>query len=304
MLVNGLVQLGVLAFLARRLTPADYGLMGLAGVFSTLGGFLGQFGIGVALVQRPELSERDVRAGFTLAMGLALALALLTVAAAPLIAVLFRSPDLVPVLRVLSLTFPFTNLGYVAESLLDRALAWRRNMWVNLISTVVGNAAVACVLAVLGFGVWSLVVQTVLAPTVGLVFIIPRSGYRPGRSVSRERFRELFTSSRHFLGSTLMSFLNGRADDFLIGATLGSVLLGVYAVAYRVLTVMIDVLSTTSRSVAFPVFSRVQRDRERLGRAYTSVTRMCAVIAMPGYLLAFAAAPEIVDVVFGQKWHA
>jgi O-antigen/teichoic acid export membrane protein len=101
-----------------------------------------------------------------------------------------------------------------------------------------------------------------------------------------------------------MTFLNGRADDFLIGATLGPVLLGVYAVAYRVLTVMIDVLSTTSRSVAFPVFSRVQKDRARLGRAYTSVTRMCAVIAMPGYLLAFAAAPEIVTVVFGHKWHA
>lgn len=300
--VRGLSLVGFVV-LARLLSPHDYGLAAIANVFVVLLQMISAGGFSQTLVQRPEVDETDLDTIFWISLGTSVALAVgLCVAAWPL-AALYHEPELRPVLQVLSVTFVAVALGATHAAVIQRRLEFRLIAWPTMLANLIATA-VGVGFAVLGFGVWSLVVQTVLGPSLGLVFIVPRSGYRPGRNVSRERFRELFASSRHFLGGTLMNFLNGRADDFLIGATLGPVLLGVYAVAYRVLTVMIDVLSTTSRSVAFPIFSRVQHDRARLGRAYTSVTRMCAVIAMPGYLLAFAAAPEIVDVLFGHKWHA
>jgi PST family polysaccharide transporter len=172
-------------------------------------------------------------------------------------------------------------------------------MVANVLATVIGIA-----FAYAGLGVWALVVQTLVGIVVPLPYVIARSGYRPGRAVSIPRFREHFRMSRLFVGGALLSFLNTRTDDFLIGSVLGSVALGIYAVAYRILTVGLDVLAVTARNVAFPIFARMQKDVARLGRAYTTVARMSTVIAAPGFMLAFAAAPEITRVVFGAKWDA
>jgi O-antigen/teichoic acid export membrane protein len=301
-LANGLVQLGVLAFLARLLTPADYGLVGLAGVFSTLGGFLGQFGIGVALVQRPDLTERDVRAGFTLCMGLAVALALITVAAAPLIALLFRSPDLVPVLRVLSLTFPFANLGYVAESLLDRALAWRRNMWVNLISTVVGNAAVACVLAVLGFGVWSLVLSQLSAALLRSVLLLYAMPHPKRLLFDGHELGTFFRFGRGLTTARLFNYGASQADYLIVGRVLGVTPLGYYTRAFRLMLIPINYFATVVTRVLFPTMARLQQEPEKLAAAYLTGGAILGAVSGPLSALLVVLAPELVVVMLGPRW--
>jgi PST family polysaccharide transporter len=302
MLVNGLVQLGALAFLARLLSPADYGLMGVAGVFTALGGFLGQFGIGVALVQRAELSERDIRAGFTLAMGLALAMALLTVAAAPLIAALFRSPELVPVLRVLSLMFPIANLGYVAESLLDRALAWRRNMWVNVVSTVAGNAAVACGLAALGFGVWALVLSRLTESLFRTVLLLrwqphPKRPLFDGHEVwSLLRFGRGLTTAR------LFNYGASQADYLIVGRVLGVTPLGYYTRAFRLMLIPINYFAAVVTRVLFPTMARLQQEPAKLAAAYLTGGAMVGAVSGPVSALMVVLAPELVSVVLGPGW--
>ncbi len=124
-----------------------------------------------------------------------------------------------------------------------------------------------------------------LAPALNTIFNTVQSQYRPGRKVDLARFWSLFAYSRQILGTSLMGFFNTRTDDFLIGCVIGATALGIYTVAYRLLLVMNDVLTTTARSVAFPVFSRVQHDIPRLARAYASAMRMSAVIAFPIFAL-------------------
>jgi O-antigen/teichoic acid export membrane protein len=302
MLVNGVVQLGALAFLARLLTPADYGLMGVAGVFASLGGFLGQFGIGVALVQRQELTERDIRAGFTLAMGLALALALLTIVAAPLIAALFRSPELTPVVRVLSLTFPLANLGYVAESLLDRALAWRRNMWVNLISTVVGNAAVACALAVLGFGVWALAISQLTAALLRSVLLLAWQPHPKRPLFDGHEMGALLRFGRGLTTARLFNYGASQADYLIVGRVLGVTPLGYYTRAFRLMLIPINYFAAVVTRVLFPTMARLQQEPAKLAAAYLTGGAILGAVSGPLSALLVVLAPELVAVVLGPRW--
>jgi PST family polysaccharide transporter len=289
--------------LARLLTPHAYGLVALANVFVVLLQIITVGGMSQALVQRRTVDRADLDTIFWIGMGLSCSLAVVLSLAAWPLASAFGEPDLRPVLQALSVTFITVGIGTTHQAVLQRRLAFKPiaviTIAANVIATIVGVA-----FAVVGFGVWSLVVQTVLGSFVTSVGLVALSGYRPGFAVSSDRFGALFASSRHFLGISLLGFLNQRTDDFLVGGVLGSVVLGIYSVAYRVLTVMIDVVSTTARSVAFPVFSRVQDERARLSRAYSSVLRMASAVAFPAFMWVLAAAPETVRVVFGAKWDA
>jgi len=302
-LLNRVLSLLGFVVLARLLSPQEYGVVGLASVFSTLCAIVAQAGLSQALVQQPHVDKEDLDTVFWIGLGLGAGLAVALSAAAWPLADAFNEPELRPVLQVLSVTFLFIAFSSTSQAVLQRRLAFRQiataNITANLVATVVGIT-----FAVLGLGVWSLVVQTGLWLAIVAIMLTAISGYRPALYVSLPRFRPLFAFSRNYLGSSVMTFVNTRTDDFLIGSVLGSVALGIYGVAYRVLTVMMDVFGTSVRQVAFPVFAQVQTDIPRLRRAYHSAMRMCAVVVLPCYLFVAVAAPELVHVIFGPKWAA
>ena len=289
--------------LARLLTVEEYGIVALAGVFIALLSVLAAGGYSQTLVQLPTVDKEDLDTVFWIGMGTSAALTLVLCAAAWPLADIFNEPLLRPVLQVLSISFVFIALGATHQAVMQRRFDWRglaiRTMVANLVATAFGIA-----FAVVGFGVWALVVQTVLASIVGSVALMIQSGYRPSLYVSTTRFRTLFRFSRNYMGNGMLVFLNNRTDDFLIGSVLGSTALGIYTVGYRVLVVMIEVLTTTVRSVAFPMFSQLQQDPERLLRAYRSANRMASAVSVPAFVLVAVLAPEMVHVVFGQKWDA
>jgi|tagenome__1003787_1003787.scaffolds.fasta_scaffold20964258_3 O-antigen/teichoic acid export membrane protein len=289
--------------LARLLTPRDYGVVALATVFVSFLQIIAAAGMSQVLVQRREIDRADLDTVFWIGLGISAALTVLLAVAAWPLADAYGEPQLRGVLQVLSLTFISVGAGSTHLAVLQRRLAFKgiatATIIGNIVATIVGIA-----FAYAGLGVWSLVVQTLLGSYIATAGVIALSGYRPGSEVSGERFWGLFAASRHFVGTSFMYFLTGRTDDFLVGGVLGSAALGIYTIAYRLLTVMIDVLSASARSVAFPAFSRVQDEKERLSRAYSSATRMTAAISMPTFMFVCAAAPEIVHVLFGAKWAA
>jgi PST family polysaccharide transporter len=287
--------------LARLLSPHEYGLAALASVFGLLLGILAAGGFAQALVQRPDIDRTDLDTVFWFATALGAVLAVVLCIAAWPLADVFDQPDLTAVLQVMSISILVSGAASAHLAVLQRRMAFdtiaKVGVTANVIATIFGVA-----FAFLGFGVWALVVQSVIGPVGTGIGVILRSGYRPGRSVSLERMRSLFRFSRNVLGMSFMTFFNQRTDDFLIGSFLGSAALGIYTVGYRLLTVMLDVLVTSVQGVMFPTFSRVQAQPARLRTAYLAASRMGAFIAFPAFMFVAAAAPDIVHVVFGAKW--
>lgn len=289
--------------LARLLTPRDYGIVALANVFVILLNTFAAAGYGQAIVQKPKIEQIDLDTVFWLGLGFSAGLTALMFFAAWPLSWAFHTPQLRSVLQVLSPSFIFIATGSVHQAVLQRRFAFRRLAVRTLASDFI-STAVGIGFALAGLGVWSLVIQSLLGVILMSVGCMVQSGYRPSFAVSLARFWPLFRTSRMFLGTMLTTFFDQRTDDFLIGSTIGVSALGIYTVAYRVLQIMLQVLSLSASRVVFPIFSHIQDDTDRVRRAYLSVVRASTAAVFPVFLFLIAAAPEITTTLFGHKWAA
>lgn len=300
--VQGLVQLGLLGLLARLLIPADFGLVGLATVFVGLATLLSQFGLSVGIIRLPTLTDRDVRAGFTLALALGAACTAVVALSAPLVASAFRTPELTPVLRALSLTFILANPSIVAEALLERSLAWNRLMWVNLAAFVLGYAATAIVLALLGWGYWALV-GSQLAQALwrsALLLLMQPHPKRPlisGRELSElTRFGGGFTLAR------LFNYGAQQGDYLVVGRVLGVTALGFYTRSFKLMQIPAQYFGLIVTKVLFPIMARLQHDPDQLRLTYLLGSAAIGLMSAPLSALMVVTAPELVQVLLGPRW--
>ena len=296
-----LFSLLVFLLLARLLAPADFGLIALAGVFVSFAQVVVAQGLAEAVIQRDELEPGHLDTAFWINLGTGVVATALTLLLADSVAAVLRTPDLGPIVRALSPLFVLGALNAVQTALMRRDLAFPKLAARTLGSSVVGGV-VGLAMAMSGYGVWSLVGQQLAAKTAEVVLLWGMSRWRPGLQASVRHARDLASFSVNSVGINLLSFLSQRSDDLLIGYVLGPVALGYYTVAYRVLSTLLDVLTGVTRQVAFPVFSRLQQEPERLLRAFYGATRYTAFAAFPVFFALAALAPEVIPTAFGAQW--
>lgn len=298
---SALVLFVTSVILARLLHPQAFGLVAMALVYVSVVNVFVEQGLGSALVQRAELEPEHLDSAFWISILAAVALATLSFAGADLIATLFREPALAPVVRWLSLNLIFSGLQGIQRAILERELAFndlaKRSLLAAFVAGVVGVAA-----ALSGFGVWSLVAQTLTNGLVGTLVLWNVSTWRPGLRFSGRHFRDLFGFSVHVLGNNLLNLVNRRSDDLLIGWFLGPVILGYYTVAYGLLKNLTNVLVGVVSRVAFTAFSRLQGDPEKVRSGFYTATRYTSLVAFPVFLGLMVVAPEFITSLYGPKW--
>lgn len=298
---NRIATLGIFIVLGRLLAPEDFGLVALAGIFTSFMQIFVDQGFSKAVIQRRTLSPRQLDTAFWTAVTTGVGLMIAGILSAPLVASLLGEPDLTPILRWLSTGFLLSSLNTTQSALLQRDFAFHSLAVRRLSATLVGGI-VGVALAATGAGVWSLVAQTLARSLVGTVVLWVASGWRPGFAVSREDFAELFGFGVNVVGLEFLNFLTRQGDNLLVGAVLGPVALGYYTVAYRVLLVMTEVFMGTINAVATPTFSRLQGDSAAMRRAFYAAIRLSQAVALPAFVGVAVLAPEIITVVFGARW--
>jgi O-antigen/teichoic acid export membrane protein len=295
------VSLIVFFVLARLLAPDAFGLVALANIFLALmQTFLNQ-GFAQALIQTQELKPEKIDTAFWTNLGIGILLTGMSWIGADVIASLFKQPELAPILRGFSLLFFINSTSNIQQALLERNLKFKAIAIRSLVGTFVGGC-VGIIMALSNFGVWSLVCQQIAQEVVGALLLWNASEWRPKFRFSHDYFREMFSFGINILGFNFLSFLNTRADDFLIGYFLGTVALGYYAISYRILGVMTQLLISTANQVALPTFSRLQLDIDKFRQAFYAATQFTSVISFPVFLGVAALAPELVILLFGQQW--
>ena len=293
----------VFVVLSRLLDARAFGLVALATVFIGLVQVIATQGLIDAIVQREEISELHLNTAFWMSIGISSLLAGGLVALSAPIADLLGEPDLAPVLMALSLLLPIGGAGLVQRAILSRRLDFRGVTLRQLAGTLIGSV-VGVVAAIGGLGVWSLVAQNLANQIAGVLMVWTVTEWRPRLAFGKREFRDLFGFGISVVGFRLLNYLNRRADDFLIGTYLGPVPLGFYSVAYRVVTLLVEVSSSIIDSVAFPVFSRLQAETDRVRRAYFKATSFAALLAFPAFAGLVVIGPQLIPVVFGERWIA
>ncbi|MBT9317280.1 lipopolysaccharide biosynthesis protein [Leptothoe spongobia] len=291
----------IFLLLARLLGPEAFGLTALASLYMAfLSVFIGQ-GLTQALVQRENLEPEHLDTAFWMNFSVAVILTTISIFAADTIASIFQEPQLTPIIQFLSLNFLLEGLRGVQFSILSRNLAFKELAMRSLLATLTGGI-VGLSMAFLGFGVWSLVAQQLSNHFVNVLVLWQVSDWRPSFHFSKRHFLELLPFSLNVLGFNILKFFNQRSDDFLIGMFLGPVQLGYYTVAYRLLRILVDILTNVTSSVAMPTFSRLQKDRKRVLKAFYRVTQVTSFFSFPTFVGVGVLAPNLVPVLFGEKW--
>ena len=291
----------VTAILARLLVPKDFGLVAIA---TTLMAFLEVFqGIGISqaiVIASDEEVDEQADAAFTLSVMLGVALTLLAAALGPAAAAFFHQPQLIAIMPVLGGTFLILNLSSTHYSLAMRKIDFRSRTIAELLDGL-GRGACGITLALLGAGVWSLVLGYVagnIALTATLWWLVP---WRPRRVRDRRHIRKVLRFGGYVTGTGVMAAFLGQFDNLVVGRVLGETQLGFYSVATSIPGLVILNIAAVAGQVLFPAFAQLDADALRRG-VLTSLNYLAAVVfPLTAFLIVLA--EPITIAVFGPRWH-
>lgn len=267
------------SIVARNLGPSDYGVVGFAGIIIA---FLGQFsdvGVGTAAIRRPTLDQSSLRTAFTLKIILSCGAFVAAFLIAPFAPHFFEHPATGNVIRVLSLDFLVSTIGFMSMVTLTREQNFRA-----LVIPGVASAVARCILTIAlilcGWKYWAVVFADVGANLTCFIAIqaarkIP-TRFQFDWSVAREYLR----FGVPLLGSGISIFLVMNMDNFLVGSRLGSAKLGYYALAFTWGSFICGLLGGTVHAAMFPAFSAIQDDTAAMRRWYLKTVDMVGFVAV------------------------
>lgn len=287
--------------LARLLTPADFGLLGMATVVT---GFIALFhglGTAAAVIQRKELSEALLSSVFWVNVGFGALAMLLLYLFSPLFAYIYQEPRVAPLLQLLSVTLFFSGLSIMQQALLEKSLAFDRLAKLEIVATLIG-AAVGIVSALLGYGPWSLVYQALAVTFATTVLLWAANSWRPKFTFHLQEVLSVSGFSLNLAGFNIFNYFVRNADYLLIGRYLGASDLGIYTLAYRIMLYPLQNISAVISRVMFPLFSQIQEDLPRFRSVYLLVTGAIALVTFPVMFGLLALTEPFVFVMFGPQW--
>jgi O-antigen/teichoic acid export membrane protein len=299
--LSRLLIFGTTVFLARLLTPAEFGIVGFALVLIGYLEVAQDLGVGSALIARPHIDHETASTAFYLSAGSGLALSAVVFLGAPLLADFFGDARTELVTRVLSIGLLLSALGSTHAALLSRELSFGKRIVPDVIQVAI-RGSVSIGLALGGWGYWSLVAGQLAGQTSFCLAALALQPFRPRLEWDRDAARWLLGFGSSLVGSRMALALESNMAFLIVGNLLGAAALGLYILAYRVPElVLLSSLTVLSR-VLFPAYARLQSDQEGLRRGYLLGQRYMALLALPVGAGIVLIAPLFVSVVYGPRW--
>ncbi len=287
---------------ARLLSPVDYGLVELAGVVIMFSQALFELGVGNAIIQLHELTDDTLRQINSLLLLMAGLVYTGVFLATPSFARFFNEPLLVELLLVYSLIFFITASAIVPANILRRNLDYRTLAASDALLSIV-QLAVTLTCALNGLAFWSLVVGQLAGRLSATAFVVSRKpmGY------SWPHWKDVGVAVRFGYKVAIGEFgwaVHSQADAFAIGKNLGGASLGSYRMALSLAMSPIDKIASLVTRVTTPIFAHVQHDHALMRRYLLRFSEIIALVTIPASIGLACVAPELIQVVLGEKWLA
>lgn len=295
------VQFAVVILLARLLTPADFGLIAMLLVFTTVAALLVDSGFGTALVQKQNTSDDDESTVFVSGIIVSVVVGGTLWFGAPFIAAFYAQPLLMPLTRVLLFVLPLSAMAAVPDALLTQRLDFRSRANAEIFASLC-SGAVAVVLAWRGFGVWSLAWQSLVAIGVRAALLWLFSGWRPRGRFRIVSFRRLFAFGSYMLMANLLNTISIRLQSLLIGRLFDSRALGYYTLAQNTQQAPTQFMSGVLNRVGLPVFSAVADQPAKLVSALRMSLRVACFAFVPCMVGIAVVAKPLIAMLYGARW--
>lgn len=297
---NKVIQFIISLILARLLTPADYGLIGMMGFFIGLANTFIDSGFSSALIQYKDRSNIDYCTVFYVNLGMSLLMYGLLAGFAPWIADFYNESKLIPIIRVYCLTLVIGSLTAINSIKLTIDINFKTNTIVSTVSALL-SAGVGMAFAFTGFGVWALVFQQLAASLIRSVLLLYKSRWFPSLIFSIKSFKRLFSFGSKLLASNLLHTIYSNLYPLIIGKRFSASDLG-YVARAQGFNDMVTNIPGILTSVAFPILSKIQDDDEKLLHVYAGYIKMSAFTVFPLVLFLCGVAKPLILFLLTEKW--
>lgn len=288
-------------FLARLLSPQDFGLLAMVNVVIAFSTTLIDMGLGVAIIQRKEVTDVHYGSVFFFNIVVGLLLMALLYFSAPLIANFYGNQDLVAIARAMSFLFLLSSIGNVLRIKLRKELEYGIPTKAGILAAVV-SGIVGVAMAFSGFGVWSLVLHALLNPVISNAYLFYKVKWRPKLVYKWEALKDLWNFGfKMFLSGLIDAFVT-NADAVIIGKLFSPAVLGFYYRARSLNNYVVVYSSGSIMNVLFPTFSMIQDDKVRFMNAIAKGYHIINFMAFYLTGLFFLIGDALILSLFGAKW--
>lgn len=288
--------------LARLLSPDDYGLIGLTAVFTAVCTALINGGFSTALIRNKDATNDDYNTAFIVNLGMSLLLYAIIFICAPLIADFFGRQELVALTRVSSLGMIIGALALVQQTRLIKRIDFKTQTQITILGSVV-SGAVGIVMAFCGYGVWSLVVQSLTSQILRTILLWISNRWIPQLHFSVRSFRNLFGYGWKMMLVNIIDTVWKELYQVIVGKFYSPATLGQYTRAFSFSQLFSSNLTTVVQRVTYPVLSNIQDDKSRMVSAYRRIIKLTMFVTAICMFFIGAISEPLFHCLIGPKWH-
>lgn len=287
--------------LARLLMPEEYGIVALITIFIALAEVIADGGFNTALIQKKDADSVDFSTVFFFSLAIAITLYVLLYACAPFIAGFYNQPMLTPVVRVLSASILFYSINSVQRAYISRNMLFKK-LFISALIAVLLSGSVGIYLAYIGYGVWSLVWQTILNQLFTTVIMWFTVKWRPTLAFSRERFYSLFGFGWKIFCTNFIVTLFIRLRAMVIGKVFSPATLAYYDKGNQFPGLISDNVCGSIQTVIFPALSDIQDDKGRVKSMMRRSINTSCLFMFPLMVGLMVCAKPLVVLLLTEKW--
>ena len=303
-LSNGLQQVLGLLFgiiLARKLSQADYGLVGMLAIFSAIAACMQEGGFIAALNRKKEVTQRDYNAVFWMSILTSIFFYLLFWFTAPLIAEFYNEPRLVSLARYSFLSFLFVSFSIAPRAYIFRNMMVRQSSIIALVSMAL-SGIVGIVMAYEGYAYWGLATQTIVFTFSVSVLNYWFSGWRPSFHIDLRPIKEIIGFSSKLIVTNIVTAVNTNYLSVLLGRFYDATDVGNFTQANKWNTMGHSLITNMLYSIAQPVLTKTENDVERQKQVFRKLLRFTAFISFPAMFTLSLISQEFIVILITEKW--
>lgn len=295
------IKFAIQIILARLLLPKDFGIIGMITVFIAISQSFIDSGFTNALIRENEPTQEDYSTVFYFNLFMAIVMYAILFVFSVDISNFFKEPQLIGILRVIALVLIINSFGLIQKTMLTKNINFKIQTRISIISSVL-SGVIAIIFAYVGFGVWSLVIQTLVMQFIQSLLLILWNRWVPSLVFRMQSFKKFFGFGWKLVLSGIINTLYNNLYFLIIGKVFSAVELGYYTNAQKLRDVASQSITASVQKVSYPVLSTIKEDENNLRYVYKKIIKTSVYVNFPLMIGLAAIAKSFIVLIFGSKW--
>lgn len=295
------IQFIIQLFLARLLTPKDYGTIALITIFINIAGVFIDSGFNTALIQQKDIDEEDISSVFYISLAISIIMYIILYFLAPIVANFYRIQELIAIIRVLAITLIIGVFNSIQSAIISKKMEFKSFFFSNL-GAIIISGIVGVILAYRGFGVWALVYQQIISQIVIFIILNLIVKWKPRLLFSIKKVKKLFSYGSKLLCSGLIDTVYRNIVGLIVGRAYSSTMLAYYNRGDSFPALIVGNINGSIQAVIFPALALVQHDKEKVKELMRRAVTTSSFIIFPAMFGLMAIAEPMIKLILTGKW--